>query len=86
MCFLMRDRKRIDPDGRGRRTGGSRRGETVISTYYVRKKKLCSIKGKQTKKNDQVNICGKGILYYLCKFIVSQKKLFIQLKSSNLTN
>lgn len=38
MCFLMRDRKRIDPDGRGRRTGGSGRGETVISTYYVRKK------------------------------------------------
>lgn len=39
-------------------------------------KKAMFNKRETNKKNDQVNICGKGILYYLCKFIVSQKKNF----------
>lgn len=41
LCLLMRDRKRIDPDGRGvgKELGGVEGGRTIIRVYYVRRKK-----------------------------------------------
>lgn len=37
VCFLMRDRNGVDRDG-GEDLGGVGEGETIIKTYYVRKK------------------------------------------------
>lgn len=47
-CFLIRDRKRVNLDGKGSRDelGGAEKGETIIKICYVRITKLFSIKGK----------------------------------------
>lgn len=50
LCLLMRDRKRIDPDGRGggKELGEVEGGKTIIRVYFVRRKK--SILNKREEK------------------------------------
>lgn len=48
-CFLMREEKEIDPDGRGGKVElGVKRGKSIIRVYFVRKRN-CSHK-RETKK------------------------------------
>lgn len=46
VCFLVRDRKEVDPEGRGKALRIIEGGKGIIKIHYVReKKKLFSIKG-----------------------------------------
>lgn len=62
LCLLMRDRKRIDPDGRGvgKELGGAEGGKTIKRVYYVRRKKIHSQqKGGKEIGRQQTVACGK---------------------------
>lgn len=65
LCLLMRDRKRINPDGRGggKELGGVEGGKTIIRVYFVRRKKFHSQqKGGKEIGREQTVACGKFYL------------------------
>lgn len=49
----MRDRKEVYPHGRGGEVGGVEGGNTVIVTYYVRKKSTFNKTNKQKKQSSK---------------------------------
>ena len=54
VCFLMRDRERLNPDkkGGGKELGKVEGREIVIRTHYVREKSIFNKKGKRKTKTN----------------------------------